>query len=323
MDARIQRRTAPTAGERRLRRWVPGVRNILQACLVLTLAASEAGAETSTRDQLRVVVSAAPQELRVAGRPQHAEYELRITAGAQDQRFALQVSPPRFPGEGALFEGPSIFRLEGAGRTGYSIVDNVIPACTPSFRAIHGVELQSRTVDLTVPANTQSVLRVRFPVATHDAPWVNTDLRPKFTVTPKLVEPVEDGPTTISAPFALQVPRPRVIGPRGVEIRLATTPVTEPFLSASPPSFTRRQVFRVSGTTSPPLRRQVMRLRAVTPTSKGQLATVARVRTDTRGRFVYRWRPRRKGTYQLSAFYRSQQRGLADDRTCPRSFRLR
>jgi hypothetical protein len=45
------------------------------------------------------------------------------------------------------------------------------------------------------------------------------------------------------------------------------------------------------------------------------------VRVDRRGRFHYRWRPRRAGRYEIYAVYRSQRRNLASNETyCPLRF---
>jgi hypothetical protein len=288
---------------------------------VLAFGASPALASSSgTVGGLRAAITAAPTAFDYR-HTREMRYELTFTTGAAEERFAIEVLTPRFPDlEGSPFAGPvePLFPLSGPAQRGSGREITGYVACSP-FNVIHGADPLGIKWDIVAPPQTTSTLRATFRIWRRDAPFPAQDVRPTFLITPELVAPPAGGLATIPGILKLRpARRPRLRGPSGVVISMPTQPHSDDGLVGKTPIYRPGQIFRVHGKTMPPLRRQVIELRTVTPGPPRPPHRVARVRTDRRGRFSYRWRPHQPGTHELFAFYRRQQRGVTNDRACPR-----
>jgi hypothetical protein len=292
---------------------------------VLALTPSPAPAASSESvGGVRAAITAAPSAFDYRRTPE-MRYELTFNTGAAEERFAIEVLTPRFPDlEGSPFAGPvePLLLLSGPAQRGFARETLGYVACSP-YNVIHGTDTLGIKWDIIAPAQSTSTLTAAFRIWRRDAPFPGQDVRPTFLITPELVSS-DDGPATIPKSLALRpARRPRLEGPSGVVISIATRPRSHDGLLGNTPSYRRGQIFRVYGSTRPVLRRQLIELRALTPGPLRPPHLIARVRTDRRGRFSYRWQPRQPGTHQLFAFYRRQQRGVTSDRACPRVVEIR
>jgi hypothetical protein len=297
--------------------------------LILAVVAATVGLAQSVEvpdhgaiDGVRATISKAPLVFDYR-RTEVMRYQLTFSTGAEQERFAIVVEPPRFPGEGSPFLGPQdlLLRLSGPATLGQG--ENVFGslACS-TYDVIHGADLITLAHDVNAPASSTSTVNVSFQVAHRDAPFVGQAVRPLFRITPRLSSR-DDGPPTISRTLTLAPASPKLRGRTGVRIVLASSPPTVSRGNGRLPSYPAGQVLRVTGATRPRLRRQIIELRALDSRTRPTPTRIARVRTDARGRFHYRWSPDGRGKHQLFAFYRRQQKGVTSDRACPLALRLR
>ena len=129
--------------------------------------------------------------------------------------------------------------------------------------------------------------------------WSATDYRVSFRIRG------EDGSSVLVTP-----PPPAVTGAFGTRFRFGVRRL-------------RRGVYSVAGTTQPVLARarvSVVTARSTADFPRGR--PIATFRTDARGRFRYRWRPRRSGVHAIwmGSFDANGRRG---DSSCPLRIRTR
>jgi hypothetical protein len=109
-------------------------------------------------------------------------------------------------------------------------------------------------------------------------------------------------------------------------IRFKTKPASAPWIGAAPTRIHRGREILVRGSTLPVANDQVVRLLVARPgaqKARSGMKTLAKVRTNRRGRFFYKgWTPKRLGTYAVAVTYKSQRRTLASDFACSRFFKL-
>jgi len=295
------------------------------SCGAHTVAGADAGAAAPIVDgDVTFAIDRQPAVIDTRRSQEVQEYRLVMTAGMHEARFAVHIRPPRFPDGGAALHNlrsSDVVASENVD-VGLSSTSSAFVACSPEHNVIHGEEPTVLAYDLRVPAGETGLLDVTFHGVSHDAPFIGMALNPTFDIDRTLVSDA-DGPATIPHDVILRPHAPRVIGPVGVKIALATDPATAPRVERFVPTYKAGRRFTIRGSTRPRVRHALVLLRALTPRTNRRLRTLARVRTDARGRFFYRWRPRDRGIYELFAFYRSQQPDVTDDRTCPRVFMLR
>jgi hypothetical protein len=210
-------------------------------------------------------------------------------------------------------------RLEGAGTLALESITSGHYGAGVCFRGADTSD--SRRYELSLPARTRSAITVGARVS-RDPPWPGTDYR--------LVFVIDRGRLRVRSP------RPRLTGRRGVQIHLSTRPRTAPLFDFL--HFDKGAVLRpprglsIRGRTDPPVAGQLVRLRVAYdrellerfqrfPPDRSRL--LARVRVNRRGRFIYRWRPRRAGLYQVYATYRRQRKRLISDSSCPLGLEVR
>ncbi len=302
--------------------------NLRSACLAIVAIAMccepALGRTYGKVGGLSATVTAAPAAFDYRRTPR-MDYALTFSTGPNEERFAVAVDPPTFPpAEGSPFAGliGGRLALSGPARLGYRR-DEIPAILCSTYNVIHGAEPAGYLQDVIAPPWSTSTLRISFVVWRRDAPFPGQDIRPRFRLTPELVSPRDDGVGTIPGTLTLRPPRLRIGGRTGVRLWLRTSPRTVLYGSQSVPTYRPGRAIKVSGTTAPVLRRQVIQLRVKNRLTGLGPDLLARVRTNARGRFTYRWRLRTTGTNELFAFYKRQQRAVTSDRACPRIVRVR
>lgn len=296
---------------------VVGALGVTAAALPVSAPAASAGQV----GELRVAITGAPRVFDYR-RTVEMAYRLTFATGDREERFRVAVNPPRFDDGGSPFLAPEGLQLalEGPARAGIQRTGFARVACS-SYNVSHGADPTNFSLDVAAPANTTSTLTARFGVSRRDAPFPDLDVRPTFRIDGQLVAPQLDGPATLPGALVLRPSRPQILAPSGVHITMRTRPRTRRFLARKLPTYRPGRLVRIFGRTDPILRRQVIELR-VLRAGFAKPRPLARVLTDARGRFKFRWRPRRLGVHQLFAFYRRQQRGVTSDRACPQVLRI-
>jgi hypothetical protein len=268
----------------------------------------------------RMSVTLDPVSLRLPGAASMT-YRVAITTTDTAERFAVQFAADTLPDGGAAMAPVGDPALTGPGRVLGGSAGTATPACSPTHNRFHGYEPETTTVDVEIPSHTATVLVARYAVGAF-TPWPGAPLGVAVQARRRL----SDGSrgTLSRARRRLRVPRPQLeLRRTGVRLRLWTRPRSDPTAAASHGARIRRgRAIVVHGSTRPALAHVRIRLAVVRPGSS-RLRTLARVRTDRRGRFRYgAWRPRRLGRYELWAFYASQRRDTVSDHRCPRGLRV-
>ncbi len=273
--------------------------------------------------------------------PGTVTHTLGVTAGADTERFQIRVDSPTF-GAGEALEGAT---LGTAGQPSVSGAATIIGAggivndfscSTIEVGVMHGFEgVVTRFVDLELPPFGVASVTQNFNISS-TPPWPGLSYSPIFTATSRLSNGTVG---TIGPDQVIRPPEPSLAGQSGVRIDLATKPATSVRADRLPvPSIKRKRPIRFSGSTSPQVVRQKIRLayRWLGGTrDQANLVKIATVRTDKKGGFRYPpkaskkkrsknrgWLPTRLGRYEVRAYYDSQQSNLASDFICPRGFSL-
>lgn len=238
-------------------------------------------------------------------------YRLRMRSGQTAERFDLQIKQPRY---GARVDGypirpEGLLSIEGAGSL---VSQGVSEAATLAGGCSRGFTFAEASGTVSLPPSTTSTLVARFRMSADDAPFRSTDLSATFAAS---------GGTLIGEQ-RFRPARPRLTGPFGVFIDLATRPRSTFTGNPRPLRIKLGRSLRLRGAARS-IRRQLVDLRYVGPGTGSRSRRIARVRVDSRGNFSRRFRPRRRGFYEVFASYRSQRSSLTSDRSCLRSFRVR
>lgn len=298
-----------------------------RALLVITVAVWVCcGSVATARAALEIRVQHTPEVIRV-GVTDQIRYTVQLAASGQEERFSFGFQASSFgTWRGRPIEGsPLVFVGETLALTGGTLLGPArqvsgIPACAPGVPP-HGLDLESRTWDVLVPADRTAVATLDF-VLTQHLPWPDTSYGVTFLADARLVS---GQPSTLAASLRVRATGPPVRGRRAVHIRLSSRP------RSSIPSIADARVRRgrpitIRGATSPMLRRAKVVVTVVGPLpsqSKVRIRRIA-VRTDRRGRFVLRrLRLGKRGAYQVGAYARPKADGVAGDYTCPLGFRIR
>lgn len=247
-------------------------------------------------------------------------YRLRMTTGADSERFRVElespgwglplfpnmpVGQPLIPKSGGVpvtVSGPGSLRSVGMG-----IGDFGGGAC------VRGGSYGLSAEGVSLPPNSTSTLVARYRLSFDSAPFPDTDLRLTF---------VASG-GTLEGEQSFRPDRPRLRPPYGVRIGLTTRPRSRYAGSFDPLRIRPGQRLDLRGTAHG-VRRRIMVLRYAGPGSGSRLRTLARVRTDARGRFRYDdWRPAQRGLHELTAVYRGSGSRFTKDRSCFRAFVVR
>jgi hypothetical protein len=260
-------------------------------------------------------------------------YYLQMRSGPADERFSVRFSAPRFAtlgpfDEGQSLDGPRAIALLGPGALGQQLQDaRILEPCSDRDERFHGYATGAAAVDVSLPASSVTTLAIRY-AAGHRPPWLDGDYRMTFTVQPQLVgsygaASVFGAGATGVARTTIRTAGPKVAGRSGAHILLSTTPAGATKTGAAPRRVGRRTRIAIRGRVLPALGRRSVVLEWSHP--GGTLHTLARLRTDSRGRFSFpAWRPGSAGTFELWARYPRQPGPLTSDRTsCPVVFAVR
>lgn len=284
------------------------------------------GPVATSRAALEIRVHHAPDVVR-AGITDQVRYTVELAASGQDEHFSFGFQASSFgtwrgqPTEGSplVFLGETL-SLAGGTLLGPARFSSGVPACAPGVRP-HGLDLESRTWDVLVPADRTAVATLDFALV-RDLPWPDTSYGVTFLADSRLVSGQR---STLAAPLRVRAPGPAVRGRRAVHIRLSSRPRSH-LPSNADPRVRRGRPITIRGTTSPILRRATVVVTVTGPLPSRSERRVRRipVRTDRRGRFVLRHlRLSKRGAYQVGAYARPTAKGVAGDYTCPVGFRVR
>lgn len=237
-------------------------------------------------------------------------YRLRMRTGPAAERFGVRVDQPRYASRVVGYPvEPERLSIEGPGTLGD------IEQGQPSLAAgvcSRGLTFVGISAAVSLPPNTTSTFVARFRMSADDAPFRTTDLRATF---------VASGGTLVGEQ-RFRPARPGLTGPFGVFIGLDTSPRSTFTGNPRPLRIRLGRSLRLRGAARS-IRRKLVDLRYVGPGTGSRSRRIALVRVDSRGNFARRFRPRRRGFYEVFASYRSRRSNLTSDRSCLRSFRVR
>jgi hypothetical protein len=262
---------------------------------------SGTGADTPASGEVSVIARLAPRVLRSTGDTRFT-VTVEISNRGPATHVWITVGGGPWPDAGATLGGPLRFGLPtlAAPATFGPVYSTPMPA-PPPWACARGPTPDSVQFDVAIPALAQTTLTV--PIRGLVPSWPGTDY------TPRLLWGVQSG-NTFRRDQSVRLPRVRMRGPTGVRIRLR----------ARPPA-SRRGAITIRGTTHPRVRGRVVELgarRALSRDRSGRitLVQIARVMTDSAGRFALRrWKPA-AGIYQLRAHILRPGRGLQADSSC-------
>ncbi|MDQ8045400.1 MAG: hypothetical protein AAGC46_13130 [Solirubrobacteraceae bacterium] len=267
-------------------------------------------------------------------------YYFDFVAGAQDERFSLVLTPPKFATRGGGDEGESldgplqeVFQ-SGPGTIGQVTTDPSFGAlCSSRDQAFHGYSTGAATIDLALPAGAHSRFAVRYATGRR-APWIDTDYTLRFKVQPQVLgtypagSPLAGGPTPFVDPQTLFATTPITVAAGttnatkiGAHLLLKTSPAG--VLGDTKPGrkLARGKAVKVSGSVLPAVAGKKVNLQWAK--GDGTPRTAVTVKTTKAGRFSATVTPPGKGVYGLWATYPKQTGTLAADTTsCPLTYRV-
>ena len=247
---------------------------------------------------------------------------LAVTTAAQEERFTVSTRAPQFGGEGQDAEFATLatngqLTLNGPGALGlgaFSIPS--IASCGGTGPGWHGSVNGSGVRDVTIPAGSQSSLVATF--VANEPPWPGDSAAPFFEIGTQMVSGDE---STLPLPLTVRTAEPTRTGMSGLRILFKTRPESE----RAPARLTEAKLGKaivVTGRTEPVLRRKVLKLRVVGPTTSNTKVRPVKqkVRTGRRGFFETRFTPESVGAYDIAMSFNSKSPNLADGYTCSRFF---
>jgi hypothetical protein len=251
------------------------------------------------------------------GSPQLLTYRATFTGGGFPQSFSAAVSAPGIPegGSSMLLTAPPTVTGSGNATTEPVVQVSGGRACSSIPGQEHHSYLSSGT-SFRVELGPSDAVTLEFIFRTGDFPIRPADgFAPSLGISSALIQDGDGAP-----PRGLGFPAPAPTGPQGVDIKLRTRPggpaavPDEGFGAAStaldhagPARIAKGRPITILGSTHPRLARQKIRLIYTGPGRPGVVRTLAHVRTDKKGKFrLSDWTPRRLGSYEVSAIYRSR-----------------
>lgn len=205
-------------------------------------------------------------------------HSLRVTnRSSRSRRFAVQVVPPRV-GE---FEGNSLkqvsTRLEGPGKLtprSYTVGD--LPACSSARLRSHSSALYAYGFGLRIPARSSTTIVATFRRIVRPSRF--TDLRVRWRVRGR------------GRALILRSSRPRIAGRPSVGVAFSTSPPTLRRGENGPDNpIGANDTLTISGRTGFP--EYALHLFYASRDQGSVLHPISSLRSDSRGRFVYRWDP--------------------------------
>jgi hypothetical protein len=251
---------------------------------------------------------------------------VQMTAVGRAERFAFGFRTPRFARvDGYPVEGSPLrftadtLDLRGGTLLGAASIGRGFAACAAGVAA-HGGDFEARSWDVEIPAGGVATAVLPFAILPV-APWPDTSYGMSFTA----LRTLNSGASgSLEDEVVVDAGGPVITGPRGVQIRLASSPRGGLAGRRGSPLVRRGRAIALRGSTRPRLAGATLRLtvRRVAP-GGGVARRVVEVRTDRDGRFARRLRLSRRGTYAIGAAYRSTRPDLVSDYACPMTFRVR
>lgn len=275
---------------------------------------------------LTITVASTPETVEF-GVHKEITYSVQMTAVGRTERFAFGFRTPHFAltNEGPVEGSPLQFTgqaldLRGGSVLGPASSGTGTPLCGPNVPA-HGGTFEARSWDVEIPVGRAATAVLTFAVLPV-APWPATSFGMSFTALRTLNSKAMG---TLDNDVVVRAGGPLVTGPRGVHIRLASSPRTGLAAEEDNPVVRRGRTVTVRGSTEPALPHTSLRMtiRHFVRGSGKVSRRFERVRTDGQGRFLRRVRLARRGTYAIGAKYRTTRPDLVSDYACPLGFRVR
>jgi hypothetical protein len=293
-------------------------RRALLGCLALVIAVLASPVQAHA-----LGIEAIPPPVVDTGGPNVVAYRVTFSAGATEERFRLEVSPPRSIDGGYTMQLVGSPEITGEGGANVYLSSPGPPyfGCS-SIPGQQGHGYTATNVSADVGVAPGGHLTFTFQFRTGDLP-----LRPGDSLSPRMLIPFHVGETP--PPFGpIAWPEPARSGPVGVSFSLHTKPggaaavlsdpSPPPFLEVTLQKIRAKRIRRgvpidIVGNTTPALSRQKIDLIYTGPRHL-QPKRLARVRTDAKGRFrLFDWKPKRPGGYEISAVYTSQLPEIRSD----------
>jgi hypothetical protein len=270
-----------------------------------------------------VGIEAIPPPVVDTSGPNVVSYSVTFSAGASEEEFRLEVSPPK------SIDGGYTMHLVGSPEvTGDGGANIFLSSPGPPFFGCsripgqlgHGYNPTSVTAEVGLAPGDRITFTFQF--RTGDLP-----LRPGDSLSPTMLIPSHrgDSPPPLGP---IPWPEPARSGPSGVSFSMRTKPggpasvlsdptpppFSEVTLHQTPAKRIRRGApIDIFGKTTPALIRQKIDLIYTGP-RHSEPKRLARVKSDTKGRFrLLDWNPKRPGGYQISAVYNSRLPEIRSD----------
>lgn len=284
---------------RPIRPWLAGVAVALAATAI-------AGAAEPSDPAFEMSVT--PSRVRLPGTTELV-YRLRMTTGAEAERFAVDLVPPLFrtrlgAGDNVRREGATITPsapvvLEGAGKLtpigeGMSLI-----GCSPSTGlAAHGYEPRYRGFAVELPASSVATLVARY--RTGDlALWPGSDLRLTMRASGRTGA---YGTATLDRTVEVRSPAVALTGRVATRIELWTTPQSSPGVYKRLRRLPAGSRLQISGRVTPARAGRRVSLWLLREGEAERARRLATVPTGATGRLRLRTRtPTRAGSYELWA----------------------
>ena len=294
----------------------------------VVLVGTAAVSAPAQQPELAISVTADRPAVSYPGRHEIA-FTVKLRTGPRAVEYMLSLAPSRFTTRRAGIrtqEGATMrtvrrpphqfgFVLAGQASLLYPNTLRGQPACSPVQNRFHGIGEAAVMAALSMPAHAEATLTAYYETGVVP-PWPGDEHA--VTVTARPLPTSASTLTRSTAP--VRSPAVALRGTTGTRITLATTPRSALAGVKEQRSARLGRVVRVRGTTDPPLRSGRITLRHVPPGAR-KPTLLARVRTDRRGRFTYRWTPKRGGLHELWAYSPAGPRRVADH-TCPVAIRM-
>ena len=300
---------------------------VLAAVGAALAAAAIAGAQEPSPDP-SFAMSVSPSRARAPGTTELV-YRLRMTTGAQAERFSVDVMPPLFrtrlgSGDNVHREGATItpdeqVSLEGPGTLTPTGEGKALIACSPSTGlGAHGYEPRYPGFVVELPARSTSTLVARYRTAGR-ALWPGSDLR----LTMRAGRGTTGyGAATLDREVEVRSPRVALSGRAAPRVELWTSPQSSPGVFAKLRRLAAGSPLTISGRVMPARAGRRVSLWTIRHGDDEEPRRLATVSTDARGRLRLRTRtPQRAGSYELWA-RTANDAGGRPEHSCSMGFQI-
>jgi hypothetical protein len=306
---------------RSIRPWLAGL-------AVALAAAATAIAGAAEPPDPSFELSATPARVRVPGTTALV-YRLRMTTGAEAERFAVDLVPPLFQTrlgapdnvrrEGATITPEGPVTLEGPGKLTPAGEGMALAGCSPSTGlAAHGYEARYRGFVVELPASSVATLVARYRTG-GVALWPGSDLRLTMRASNRTAG---YGAATLAEPVEVRSPAIALSGRTASRIELWTSPQSSPGVLKRLRRLPAGSRLQIGGRVTPARAGRRVSLWLLREGEGERARRLATVRTDATGHLELRTRtPARAGSYEVWARTPSAA-GARPEHSCSMAFRI-